>query len=531
MPVVMSGGRAQSVTTNQTTSDPTKQARELQEALAGNFLSDPQHVMEDVAWQSLTQDPYAYQSGLDFAPQARQLQVQRARYTWRTFPLAKQGIRLFTQFVLGQGVAFHAEDPAVQKLLQEFWTDPLNRRGFSSMVAQKRALIRRQVDGELFLFLFTDSETGQVRVRVGEPLEINEVITDSDDAERPLYYERRYQPREYQYSGAPGAGGSYVPAGGSTGTARVLYYADAFNSDLPMPPPSLEEARVLHAKINDLGARGVSDLYAALDWLTSHQTFMQDRATLTHALAKVAWTKKVTGGPSAVAASAALERSTLSSLGATPYLGYEANPPAITGSTFVSNDGVTLAPVKVDTAAGNAETDGRMLTIQVGAALGIMIHYFGDGGDANLATATAMNEPMRQLFLDGQEGWGDLLTSLFTFVILQAIKAGTLDGTVDDRDGVEVPLIGGAPPVVTVEFPPIVREEVFPTVQALDLARKDGMISEEFAARKALNVLGADDIDDEVKKAVSDGPLVPPAPPMMPGQGPPEGGPPHGRPA
>jgi hypothetical protein len=50
--------------------------------------------------------------------------------------------------------------------------------------------------------------------------------------------------------------------------------------------------------------------------------------------------------------------------------------------------------MKTDTGAAGAKEDAHMLLATAGAGVSTMVHYFGEGGDANLATAQSMELPM-----------------------------------------------------------------------------------------------------------------------------------------
>jgi len=485
MAIIPSAGKAQYVTSFR------------ESFISTDIYADPLRIVEDAGWSNLVADPNAYATGRDMTPQDRCLVITRARAYWRKYPLAKQAIRLFTTYVLGQGVSYHADDSDVQKVLDDFWNDPDNRMALTAAPAQKTLLTHLRVEGELFLYLFTDKETGRVKVRLGEPLEIDDIIPDPEDEARPLYYKRRWAKRTYDYRDA----GTWT-----AGESTTAYYAAIDNAALPYKPAQLnKDAVILHVKINALGQRGISDLYAALDYLSVHRTYIEDIATFMHAKSSVAWVKKTKGGANQVNASAALDRSSASGpLGALGARSYESNPPPTTASTKVLNPAVDLQGLTMDSGVAGTEAGGRMLMTQVGAATGIMLHYFGDGGDANLATATAMDLPMLKLFEDGQEEFKDMLLAIFMYVVLQAVKAGTLDGTIEERDGREMVDLASDEDGVYVDFPLIVQRDTLSMTQATTSMRQAGGISSELYARQCATLLAVDDVDQAVEDAMAE---------------------------
>ena len=91
----------------------------------------------------------------------------------------------------------------------------------------------------------------------------------------------------------------------------------------------------------------------------------------------------------------------------------ERHPQTAPGGTWLENKGVDLTPMPRASGSGDAMTDGRMLKQMVCAGTGVMEHYFGDGANANLATATAMELPMLKMFESYQAFWQDVYRNVF----------------------------------------------------------------------------------------------------------------------
>jgi len=87
-----------------------------------------------------------------------------------------------------------------------------------------------------------------------------------------------------------------------------------------------------------------------------------------------------------------------------------------------------------------------MLLQMFGAAVGIFPHYFGAGEAFKLATATAMERPMRVMFEAYQEIWSDTYADIFSYVLAEN---GKLDEYVD------------------IDFPPIVEKDATESVKAI----------------------------------------------------------------
>ena len=109
------------------------------------------------------------------------------------------------------------------------------------------------------------------------------------------------------------------------------------------------------------------------------------------ALAKFAWRSRVKGGQAAVNAIKAKTDAQV----------------IAAGSTLLENLGVDTTPIKAETGAQGAYQDGRMIKLQIAAAVGIPEQYFGDISIGNLATAKTVELPMMKMFQSYQAVWND----------------------------------------------------------------------------------------------------------------------------
>jgi hypothetical protein len=122
-----------------------------------------------------------------------------------------------------------------------------------------------------------------------------------------------------------------------------------------------------------------------------HTKFLSSRIAIMLALAKFAWKQKVTGGQAAVDATKAKTHQ------------QQINA----ASTITENLGVDTTPIKTETGASAAYQDGRMIKLQIAAAVGIPEQYFGDISIGNLATAKTVELPMMKMFQSYQAVWND----------------------------------------------------------------------------------------------------------------------------
>jgi hypothetical protein len=156
----------------------------------------------------------------------------------------------------------------------------------------------------------------------------------------------------------------------------------------------------------------------------------------------------------------------------------------VKGAVYDSNEAVDLSWMKTDTGAQNAKEDGRMLLMSAGAGVGTFIHYYGEGGDANLATAQSMELPMVKNYEDWQQWTESFLTRFFRYVIRVA--------TDEDNAKEEIKRIGFT-------FPPIISQDVvkYTTSWAQivrDIAPNNIPVRRQ-AIRAVLSVMGVPNID------------------------------------
>jgi hypothetical protein len=218
------------------------------------------------------------------------------------------------------------------------------------------------------------------KVRLIDPLEITELITDPDDRDNVRYYKRVWTDTQ--------------------GVSHTDYYCSHLNpknepckdsrGTSVTQTPNAKNVLVYHLAYNTTGQRGYPLLLPALDWITQYRRFLASRVAIMLALARFAWKTKVTGGAAAVATAKAVLNDKV--------------VPA--GSVAVENMASELTPIRTDSNARNAYDDGRMLKLQVAAAVGIPEQYYGDISIGNLATAKTVELPMMKQFESYQAIWG-----------------------------------------------------------------------------------------------------------------------------
>lgn len=473
--------------------------------------------------------------------------ILRLRRLRHDNPLAKQGIRLIVRFTLGKGITWICKNEQIRETLMDFWTDEDNKVILTSPEAMKELVDEAATDGEKFLACFEAPQASPFLKLAEVPMEeIADIVYDPDNRRIPVYYKRKF--KELVYNGKDER---YEPKQSRDRKDKVLFYRDYRVTDdrlkeisdrIKIPDEKIAKAegrdiKMMHLYVNPLwtknGRRGISELFASREWFRVFKEFMQDRAIINRAATSIAYRRKVKGGPAAVA-------QLTGKLGGIPVgqtdrelgeIGTLTRP--VAGGIYDSNDPIDLDWMKTDTGAANAKEDGRMLLMVGGAGIGTNIHYFGEGGDANLATAQAMELPMVKNYEDWQIWLAAFLMAVMEYVLrlaygdnipfeertteaegdrLSQVAPGTAEVKLQPGDGngkparveVKEPRKTTIEDVVSWDFPPIITKDVVKHMTAWaqltnQVAPGDIIVKEE-AIKGALTVLGVPNVDQLMER-------------------------------
>jgi hypothetical protein len=222
------------------------------------------------------------------------------------------------------------------------------------------------------------------------------------------------------------------------GEAKTKFYLAAYEQPIEdYQPKKIEDGFVFHWSLNRLsdGKFGNPPIMRILDWTRAYNEFMRARVSLMRALAMFAWQRKVKGSPSDVRKIANAWANGQLASGGVP--GEGAGVPNQYAATVSTNENVQWEQLKTDTGGAAAREDGRMIKGQVAVGGGFPMHYLGDIGGANLATATAMELPVQKM-VEGIQGYIEgQLYRMIDFAIIAKIRAGELEPTKAGRFSAE----------------------------------------------------------------------------------------------
>jgi len=443
--------------------------------------------LDYLTWQPVVEN----RSDLAELPlEERRKLIRIARQFWVKDPLMHQAVSLTTNYTFGEGLRYSSNLPDVADEIEAFWSDEDNQLELTAFQAQEQKSNELQVDGEIFFVLFVDSDL-RVKVRTLPPEEITEIICSPDDHRRPLYYERKYSALTYNMK----------QQRWSNGPTQVAYYADWRNYEPGTWGEfdrgiNFQDGLVFHVALNRISwqKRGYTEMYPALDWARAHRQLLQDWVTIVKAYSTLAWKAKIKGDdPRDVERIRSRLKAMMPSFQQGPDQSWA---PSGTGGVQIENDDVTMSPIKTAGMA-TSPSDAREIRLMAGAGMGIMEHYFGDAGNANLATATAMELPMLKKFAARQRLWESVYTNILNYVVQKGIEAGRIEnvqltqhtdnsGRVVSRRLVAQSMHSN---IVTVKAPPILRADLKQVSESMKTLIEAGLIPVREASRFAMNAM------------------------------------------
>lgn len=391
-------------------------------------------------------------------PVGQETMMQEAHRLWLKNPIANSIIELFTDFALGDGYTFNADDEAVQDLLTEYWEDRQN--DWENKFADRfRDLC---LNGELILKPSTlmrngkERPTGKVKIENVYPDIIKGVARSGDRAVAlMLAEEKKLDIMDYDEVTDSWAG-------------DVFFY---------------QINKTTHA------SRGVSDLFNVRDWLTLYDKSLYATMERTGLLLSFVWDVTIKG-----ASEQQLREK---------WVQIQKNPPK-PGGTRVHNETETWEEKTPNLAGRDFESIYRMLKSQIIGGSRQPEHYFGMGGDVNLATASVMNRPYIMKVKRRQRLWKKIISDQFDFAISKAKKAGVLSSTASDDYTVNVP-------EPDKDIAATIADSVLKFAQSLSVIEGGGYIDKKTANAVVKVLIGAlgvevtNEVDaDDVVDAVAD---------------------------
>ncbi len=295
-------------------------------------------------------------------PQVQEL-YQDALVAWRKNPIAWRIVAITTDYLVGDQLRLDSPVKDLDIFIRQFWNHSENHmdlrlEGLSDELARS---------GDLFIVLFRNAQDGMSYLRLVTKDRITKIVTAENDWEKELEYHEA------------------LDAGG-----RVKVWLS------PNHPEAAEaEGIMLHYAVNrPVGALlGESDLTTMLPWLQRYSRMLEDRVQLHWAVRSFLWFVTV---PTNMV-KAKQEQ-------------YRTQPES--GNIVVKDEAEAWEAVAPDLKGLDAKYDLQAVRGMIDAGSGYPPHWRGEAGDANLATATAMQGPTERHLLRRQQYFGYMLQDI-----------------------------------------------------------------------------------------------------------------------
>jgi len=294
---------------------------------------------------------------------------------WRKNPIAWRIISITTDYVVGDNIRVSSPNRNLNRFIYEFWNHPQNRMDLR-LPGMCDELSRA---GDLFILLFLNPQDGMSYIRFVTKDRITKIETAPNDWEKELVYHERLE---------------------LTTETRKWYSPDH-------PDAASAPAVMLHYAVNrPVGALlGESDLVTMLPWLQRYSRMLEDRVRLHWAIRSFLWF--ITVPANAVAAKKEQYRT-----------------PPEAGSIIVKDESETWEVQAPTLHAADAANDMQAVRQMVDAGSGYPPHWRGESGDANLATAQAMQGPTERHLLRRQQYFTFMLQDLLFQAYGRSNQAG-----------------------------------------------------------------------------------------------------------
>ncbi len=329
----------------------------------------PPQVSDAPGWQALTGRPHEY------SPAQVSEIYGDALTAWRKNPIAWRIIAITTDYCVGDGLQIDSPVKSLSGFIDRFWRHPQNHMDLR-LEAMSDELARA---GDLFVLLFRNPADGMSYLRLVTKDRITRIETAPNDWERELAYLEAQE-------------------GDPAGRRWLSPYH---------PEAAAQEAVMLHYSVNrPAGALlGEGDLTTMLPWLQRYSRMLEDRVRLHWAVRSFLWLVTVPAN----AVNAKREQ-------------YRQPPDG--GSIVVKDEGEKWEPVAPDLKGQDARWDLQAVRGMIDAGSGYPPHWRGEAGDANLATATAMQGPTERHLLRRQRYFLYLLQDILYWAYQRAWEAG-----------------------------------------------------------------------------------------------------------
>jgi hypothetical protein len=396
----------------------------------------------------------------DLNPLMHDRMLQVCYFLFVTTPFGKRIVEILAEYALGKGLTVTAKDPRVQKVIDDFWKDDVNRMDENV----EQWFNELTIFGELCTPVAVNPVSGRVRMGYIDPMNIDTI--------------------------------QFAEMATSDGTASInVPFAVRVRREVGevLQKPMLLIRRVEDPNQEKFGrldgecfywtlnkvksaSRGFSEIFALADWLDLFDQMIFDFGDKVRFLNSFVWHYIFEGADEKKVAE---------------YKDKLTKDPPKQGGVLVTNEKIKVEAQTPDFKGQDMAAGAQMVKKYGSGGAGIPLVLLGDGDDANRASATEMNAPFTKKIQRRQNGLARSIEDVLDFVIECAQNAGVLPMTVDTDFSVQFP-------EVAVKDLEKGAQTLQGTSIALSTATQEGWITGRTAA-KAFHTLLAEmgvDIED-----------------------------------
>ena len=412
-----------------------------------------------------------------FSEEYRRRVQNKAYHFYRTNEHARSVIRNMEKYIIGPKVVFVPLDD--NSAVEQWWDEFEIRNRF---VLKQKEIVRRTFrDGECFIRIFENLDTGHTDIRFIDPQHIY-------DPEKKITHGICTEADEFH-------GGDIE---------KVLSYCYCPDGKTLAEIPASE---IIHIKIfaDSNEKRGNSIFEVVGTSIESYQRWLRDRMILNRVRSFFGIHKRVSNATPGQIANIAASSATGAT---TDRSGRKKQEPLKPGSIITTSDNVQLVPISANLQAADAQNDGRNLLLAITAGSGMAeFMVTGDASNSNFASTMVSESPAVREFEDWQQFFGVFFKELYSRVIQAGINAGSLpertvqvqkkstsDGAMGNNEKSQE-MTRATNLEVNLQFPALIHREILDDARAYEIYLRNNL-----ASRRAISTRAGFNFDAELEQ-------------------------------
>ncbi len=342
-------------------------------------------------------------------------------WLYLAYPIAKRGIEVKRDFIMGDGFTVEAVDDAVQKVIDDFINDPDNELEdrFDTW------MLELSLYGELFLQTFVNSVSGKVKLGFIDPLDVRRIITDPENVLMP----RAIKTARHDASGE----------------AHVLKVINVDNRvDSETHEKLVGDVFVFTINKASNAQRGNSDLFPCVDWIEAHEQFLFGIHEGNEMRNSLVWDVKAEGASEKQLKDLKKEFGRIKK-----------------GMVRIHNEKVTVTAIVPNMASSDQSIHASLLKHHIAAALGVPVEWLSERAKSNVNNSSVTaGVPATKSLRHRQKKAVRIYKKMMNYVIDKAQEHGAL------KEDVNRSFVVKAPHIYAVDIQRI-AQSLLATAQAL----------------------------------------------------------------